>query len=216
MKIVAVIPLYNESKRLPESVKLLKNWCASMATSGHFVTFVFVDDGSTDNSSEILKQSELPSTSIRLNKNLGKGAAVKQGVLQSPESDYILVMDVDLSTNLSCVSFFIDELERLKCDVVMADRFHPNSAVKRRLMRSLISYAYLALVHGLFSLKVFDTQCGFKLFRSRVAKELFKQITINGFCFEVEMILLAQENYRVGSAPVQWKESGGSSIRLLS
>lgn len=215
MKIVVVIPIYNESNRLPDSIKTLKSWRASMATSGYFVTFLFVDDGSTDNSSEILSRHELPSTFIKLEKNLGKGAAVKQGILQAPDCDYILVMDVDLSTDLNCVPYFIDQLKRTKLDVLTADRFHPNSSVKRSLMRSFISYAYLVIVHGLFPLRVFDTQCGFKLFRSQVAKELFKQVTINGFSFEVEMILLAQENFRIDSAPVQWKETGGSSIRLF-
>ena len=214
MKIVVVIPLYNESKRLPDSIKILKQWCASMAANGYLVSFLFVDDGSTDNSFEILSHSDLPSRVLRLDKNLGKGGAVRQGILETPECDYTLVMDVDLSTNLNCVTFFVEQMRQQKLDVIMADRFHPNSLVKRSLMRTFISYAYLFIVHGLFSLKVFDTQCGFKLFQGKLAREIFKHVTINGFCFEVEMILQAQENYRIGSAPVHWVETGGSSISI--
>ncbi len=215
MNIVVVIPIYNESKRIPDSIATLKKWSATMSTSGYLVSFLFVDDGSNDNSFEILSQCELPSTLIRLENNLGKGGAVRHGILHASECDYILVMDVDLSTSLNCVTFFINQLKQMKLDVIVADRFHPNSFVNRSFMRSFISYTYLFIVHGLFSLKVIDTQCGFKLFRSKVAKELFKHVSINGFCFEVEMILLAQENYRIGSAPVHWVDTGGSSIRLL-
>ena len=89
------------------------------------------------------------------------------------------------------------------------------STVKAKLYRHVIGRVFHALVETLTVRDVKDTQCGFKLFRAPVAHDLFSRMRMNGFSFDVEVLVMAKRRgYRIAEVPVNWTHQPGSKVRL--
>jgi dolichyl-phosphate beta-glucosyltransferase len=87
--------------------------------------------------------------------------------------------------------------------------------VEAKAYRHLIGRTFHQLVQWLADAGVEDTQCGFKLFRSSVAQDLFSRMRMNGFSFDVEVLVMARRRgYRVAEVPVNWTHRPGSKVRL--
>jgi dolichyl-phosphate beta-glucosyltransferase len=179
---------------------------------------VLVDDGSRDDTSSVgwLLSNEYPELRlIRLPRNHGKGYAVRTGILNATGRT-VLFADADGSTP-------IGELERLEAaltsgaDVAIGSRALQDRGVRveAKLYRHLIGRTFHHLVEWLADAGVKDTQCGFKLFRFAVAQDLFSRVRMNGFSFDVEVLLMARRRgYRVTEVPVNWSHKPGSKVLL--
>jgi dolichyl-phosphate beta-glucosyltransferase len=213
-----VIPAYNEAGRLGESLRRVE---AFMALKGIAWELIVADDGSTDGTAGIVKthQQNHKDQHIRFlptEKNEGKGSAVKRGVLAA-RGEVILVTDADLSAPIKEVDKLLGALER-GSDVAIGSRAVHNGGcdVQQSPKRWFTGRVFNALVTALALPGYGDTQCGFKCFTRRAAMDLFEAQTLNGFCFDVEILLLARKKgYKVSEVPVMWREAPGSKVNLF-
>jgi dolichyl-phosphate beta-glucosyltransferase len=210
-----VIPAYNEQTRLEPTVRAAVDYFRSVG--GPFEVIV-VDDGSQDGTSALARRlsDQLPEVHlIRLAANHGKGYAVRSGVMNA-RGRTVLFADADGATPFA-------EIERLQAaleagaDVAIGSRGLDAQGVKvqAKLYRHVIGRIFHALVETLTVSDIRDTQCGFKLFRAPVAHDLFSRMRMNGFSFDVELLVMAKRRaYRVAEVPVNWTHQPGSKVRL--
>ncbi len=177
-----------------------------------------VDDGSSDGTQEFVGQvaAQWPALRvIRHTQNQGKGAAVRTGMLAAA-GEIRLFADADGATP-------IGEEARLRAaiaagaDVVVASRRVEASGVTRHrnAFRGLVGWSFTTVVHCLLPTPVRDTQCGFKMFRRGAAERLFAMSQENGYVFDLELLVLAQQlGYRVAEVGVSWSEMPGSKLNM--
>ncbi len=213
-----VIPAYNEANRIEACLRSVGEWRRSRPGGWEWEVLV-VDDGSSDATASIAErcagQVGLPLRLIRHAHNLGKGAAIRTGVLASV-GDPVLISDTDLSTPLA---EWMKLAERLPSHpVVIGSRAIDEALVGRRqpAYRRLLGKAGNVLVRMLALPGIRDTQCGFKLFRGDVAREIFRDARIDGFAFDMEILYLArQRGYAIAEVPVRWFNSPESKVSVL-
>ncbi len=216
-----VVPVYNEARRLSILFAGLETEADRQARLAglQLVEVVVVDDGSTDETPELLEARESLDARlrvIRFERNRGKGAAVRCGVL-SAASTYVLVTDVDLSTPLSELTTLAAALGEGN-DLAIGSRGLPSSriSVHQPLHRELMGRCFNALLRLLTGLPYRDTQCGFKLFRLEKTRVLFELQQVEGFAFDAELCLNASRvGLRVAEVPVAWVDNRDTKVKLL-
>lgn len=211
-----IIPAYNEAERLPSTLQDLNDF---FRMRGYSWQIIVVDDGSEDNTSKIvesLSRSFATLTLIRLEENRGKGYAVRHGV-GAADGKYIIFMDADGSTP-------IEEIDRLKAsiddgiDIAIGSRAMKSKYTKVKALwhRKLLGRIYNSIVNLLILPGIEDTQCGFKMFKVQVAKDLFSRVTADRFSFDVELLFLARRlGYSIAEIPVNWTNVPGSKVHLV-
>ena len=210
-----VIPAYNEESRLARTVREIVAHCRGDTRA---FELILVDDGSRDGTSAVgrLLCQEYPELRlIRLAANHGKGYAVRTGVINAV-GHTVLFADADGATPIAEIERLEDALA-LGADVAIGSRALRAEGVRveAKLYRHLIGRTFHQLVKWLADAGVGDTQCGFKLFRSSVAQDLFSRTRMNGFSFDVEVLVIARRRgYQVAEVPVNWVHQPGSKVRL--
>jgi dolichyl-phosphate beta-glucosyltransferase len=216
IRLSVVIPTYNGESRIGATLEGVAGYLAGKPFSSEIIV---VDDGSTDRTAEAARAAlaRRPSDKVlRRERNAGKGASVKEGVLAA-FGEFVLFCDDDLSTPIAELDKALVGLEA-GADLVVGSRAHPESdiRVRQRRPREWMGKAFNLLVR-LFVLKGFrDTQCGFKAFRGAAAKEIFSRLRTAGFGFDVEVLVLAQAlGYLVAEIPVVWCDVRPSRLRIF-
>ena len=211
-----VFPAYDEAARLEPT---LREAAAFVRERGLATELIVVDDGSRDRTGALVLRlaDEIEGLRlIRLAANRGKGHAVRTGVVNAVGAR-ILFADADGATPMA-------ELRRLAAaldagaDVAIGSRERPSAEtrVRARLHRRAIGRAFHLLVRALTVRGFADTQCGFKLFTARAAHDLFSRMRMDGFSFDVELLLMARlRGYRVAEVPVNWTHVPGSRVNLV-
>ena len=216
-----VVPVYNEARRLPILFAGLEAEADSQAAAAGFrvVEVLVVDDGSTDETLELLEVAKDVHPRLRvisLERNRGKGAAVRAGVLAAA-ANHALVTDVDLSTPLSELSTVAERL-RTGNDVAVGSRGLPSSRilVHQPPHRELMGKCFNLLLRCLTGIPYRDTQCGFKLFDLDRAKVLFDVQKVDGFAFDAELCVNATRlGVRLAEVPVTWVDHRETKVRLF-
>jgi dolichyl-phosphate beta-glucosyltransferase len=209
-----VIPAYNEAHRLPA---FLDTVVAYFDGRDEPYEVIVVDDGSADHTSGAVEGRRFPAvTVLRRERNAGKGAAVRMGMLAA-RGAYRLFADADGATP-------IEELKRIEpalvagADVVIGSRalHDPAISVVARRHRVVAGRAFHWVVGRLGLEGLSDTQCGFKAFTARAAEHLFQALSIRGLAFDVELLLLARAaGYRIVEVPVNWSDQPGGKVGVL-
>ena len=205
-----VIPAFNEAERLGPSLDRALEY---LERRGASFELLVVDDGSADATGAVA--ASYASRNVRLltlPRNRGKGAALRTGVLASA-GDRVLLSDADFSTP-------IDELPKLEqrlagAELVLGSRAAPGADVRQHqpIYRELMGKIFNLLIRALGVRGLRDTQCGFKLVRGDVARELFAEMTIDRFAYDVELVWLAlRRGYRVVEVGVVWANSAASTV----
>jgi len=213
-----VIPAYNERKRIEPCLRSVADWVRTLP-GGWEWEVILVDDGSTDGTKGIARQlaAELGLTlQIRRHEvNRGKGCALREGVLAS-RGNPILVSDVDLSTPLT---EWVKLAERLPTHpVAIGSRALQENLVRRKqpFYRRVLGKAGNLLVRAFAVPGIRDTQCGFKLFRGDVGRDLFGEACVDGFAYDMEILFLARRRgIRIAEVPVLWFNSPESKVSLF-
>lgn len=213
MTVSLIIPAYNEEGRLPTFLEDLATFFRE-APPKTFTEVVVVDDGSTDRTSAVAETftARLPLRVIRLAGNRGKGAAVRTGVLQT-RSDAIVFMDADGATAPAELPKLLAALER--APIAVGNRWLSESRVEGRdPFRAFSGWIYRTYV-GFFGLRGIDTMCGFKGFRSDVARVLFESLREERWLFDTEIMLRARRRgYAMETVPIHWTSKHGSKLNL--
>lgn len=209
-----VIPCYNEAGRLEPLEALIE----AQAALGW--EWIFVDDGSADDTVARLEAFAIRSRAevrvLRQEKNRGKGAAVRTGVLAArrPCVGYI---DADLAASPLQFRAFLEDADILagRCLLLGIRLLTESRRVKRSPLRHLLGRVYQTYLSNVTGLTVYDTQCGFKLLQTARAKEIFAELRCPGFAFDAELILLAKWKWgmEIREEPIAWEERHESRVR---
>ena len=186
-RISVIIPFKNEQNRLPQTVETVLAYLSSVDSD---FELILVDDGSTDSSIDALAPyiSDCRVRLIQHKANLGKGAAVRTGVLES-NGELVMFSDADLATP-------IEELEKLSeainqgFDIAIGSRAIDKSCVLERqgIHRVIIGQLGNVMIKTILGLPFLDTQCGFKMYRRQVARELFSDLQSPRWSFDYEIL----------------------------
>jgi glycosyltransferase involved in cell wall biosynthesis len=216
-----VIPAYNEARRLPQSVGLLRDFFGSSPWSSGSFEVLFVVEHSTDGTLELAREAVAEQANFHVIDNRvhrGKGFAVRSGIRQA-RGDIVFYMDADLSVPLEEIHPFLAHFQANPGDsMLLGSRQHARSRIERRqsLLRQSMGKIFNSILRSLSLIPFRDTQCGFKAFRQEAAQEIFALQTIDGFAFDVEVILLAQAlGYKIAELPVRWLNSPESKVHII-
>jgi glycosyltransferase involved in cell wall biosynthesis len=215
-----IIPAYNEAVRLGNSLRAVVDYLRESSPESEVIV---VDDGSSDNTAQLARESfknsgNLRTSVISYKSNLGKGRAVRLGLLAA-RCDVALFSDADLSTPITEAPKLVDPIVNGRFDLTFGSRALDRKLIGvhqswRREQGGRIFNLAVRLATGL---PFWDTQCGFKAFRMSVCRPLVEAATIDRFGFDVELLYLT---YRAGlklkEIPVRWDHHEGSKISLAS
>jgi dolichyl-phosphate beta-glucosyltransferase len=212
VELSVVVPCFDEEHRLPAS---LERAAGFLERAGRAYELILVDDGSGDRTAALIRSWERECPLVRgvvLERHRGKGRALAEGVVRS-RGELVLVSDADFSTP-------IEELAKLEAaivdgaDVAIGSRAAPGAReVDQPLHRRLMGKSFNLLVQALLLPGIWDTQCGFKLFRGAVARKLFADLATDGFAYDVEVLYRARRaGYRVEEVPVRWINSESTRV----
>jgi dolichyl-phosphate beta-glucosyltransferase len=211
-----VIPCYNEENRLPRTIEQIESHLDGKRLA---YELILVDDGSRDGTRHVMDRAAQRHDSVRIEalpQNRGKGRALAVGVAAAT-GDEILVTDADLSTP-------IEELDKLQAalrngaGVAIGSRALPGSRVEisQPLYRVLMGKAFNLVVQTLLLPGIWDTQCGFKLFRGDVAHRVFASLITDGFGYDPEVLYRARkQGVRIAEVPVVWRNSAETKVSPL-
>jgi dolichyl-phosphate beta-glucosyltransferase len=215
-RLSVVIPCYNEELRLPRTIQQIERY---VGARGDPYELILVDDGSADGTRRVMEEAAARNKSIRivaLPVNRGKGRALAEGVKLS-RGDYVLVTDADLSTP-------IEELPKLEgalaagAGVAIGSRAIKGSRVElsQPIYRVLMGKAFNIIVQLVLLPGIWDTQCGFKLFRGDIAHDVFAGLTTDGFGYDPEVLYLAKKKgVRIAEVPVVWRNSAPTKVNAI-
>jgi glycosyltransferase involved in cell wall biosynthesis len=207
-----VIPAYNESSRLPNTLIDIQKYIAEHPEMT--IEVLVVNDGSKDDMVDKLTimQETFPQLKvIGYAQNQGKGYATRTGMLAA-QGNYVVFMDADNSTNIREYDGNKHLLDQY--DIIIGSRNLPTSDVHiEKKHRTLISRVSNLLIRVVLGITIRDTQCGFKIFPGKYVKQIFSRQTINRFGFDMEIIMIAQaQKLSVIEFPVRWVESADSKV----
>jgi dolichol-phosphate mannosyltransferase len=208
LKASIIIPVHNQEEKISTTLTKVK----------HVLSLVFLDfelivvnDGSLDNTLEVLKKEEQKSDShlhvVSYMPNRGKGYAVRRGVMES-RGDLVLYIDGDLEVSPEAIKDFVRELENY--DLVIASKAHPLSEINAPILRKFLSRAFNLLVRTIVDIPLKDTQAGLKAGNGGTLRIIFKNMLVNRFAFDVEMLTVATFlNLKIKEMPITVNSNHG-------
>ena len=206
-----VIPAFNEAKRLPPTLQACRIYLDGI---GIPFEIIVVDDGSSDGTAAVA--CSFPGVRvISLDRNRGKGAAVRTGMLGAG-CDWALVMDADHSLNIRLLERFWPFTET--ADVLVGSRKSPNAQLDRnqRALRRILGKCFSVFSVFVTGVGLEDFTCGFKLFRQAALEPVFRRQRIDGWGYDAEIMAIANlMGYRIYSIPVVWTDVPGTKVHLL-
>jgi len=211
-----VIPAFNEERRLLPTLERLH---AHLSARPMSYEIVVVDDGSRDKTCEVVEEAaaRLPNiVLLRKQRNRGKGAAVRHGMLLA-RGRIRVMWDADCSMPPEELPRLLAPIESRHAEIAIGSRYAEGArTVKQPRYRVLWSRLCNKIIQRWLVPRVLDTQCGFKAFTARAALNLFRSATIDGWAFDLEILALARRRgFAIDEVGVEWKDDGNSRVNPL-
>ena len=212
-----IIPVFNEENCIGETLDRIVSYMSSKNLSYEIIV---ADDGSTDRTKDIVEKFAKQNQNVEikfvsLGIHRGKGFAVKLGMKEA-KGDYVIFLDVDLSTDISEIDKFLNHIKEY--DIVIGSRALKDSKIlfHQPFYREICGKLFNKFLKVVLGLPYNDTQCGAKMFRNFVAKQIFNKVNIDGFAFDAEVLLLAKiQNYKVVEIPIIWRHSKNTKVKFI-
>ena len=216
MWLSVIIPAYNEEKRIKNTLVKIGSY---LADKKYDYEIIVVNDGSTDETANVVEgtKPKVANLSIISNtKNRGKGFAVRQGLLVA-KGEYRLFLDADNSASIKEIEKFFPYIKQ-GYDIIIGSRDikGANIILAQPRHRKFLGNIYRFMVKISTGLSGFyDTQCGFKMFDKKSINDIFPKCKINGWSFDVEILVLAKKlGYSVKEVPINWTDSVGTKVKI--
>ena len=209
-----VVPSYKSAEILQKNLPVLLGY---LAQQPYTYEVLVVDDGSDDHGATAAACSELNCIFLQNERNMGKGAAVRNG-MKNARGRFRIFTDADIPYELDTISIILKFLDDKEFDIVLGDRNLKDSAYFLEIprLRRITSAFFTYFVGTIVTTNYFDTQCGIKGFRDATADFLFQHARIDGFAFDVELIYIAlKQNLEIKRIPVRLRNQEKSTVRVL-
>lgn len=209
-----VIPAYNESHRLPQTLEEIQPYLVARFPQHEVIV---VDDGSSDGTADLVEERAArawPTLRVlRQPRNLGKGAALRRGCLEA-RGELVLFMDADHAVPIQELDRFVDDIELNGCGLVAGARTYQEQESR---WRRIVGLSLQLLTHLIvFRHSVVDSQCGFKLFERETVQRIFPLCRVNGGMIDVELFhLMHLHGIQCYFEGVHWKNKKGSRISFF-
>jgi len=210
-----ILPVYNEEKRVRKGIGKCSDF---IKASNLKIEIILVNDGSTDKTKQDIKKLIKGKKNIKLisyPENRGKGYAIKRGVGKA-KGNLILFTDIDLSTPLTEINKFLSFIDS-GADIVIGTRKVKGAKIKKhqKPIREWLGRGFTFLSNLILQVKVSDFTCGFKLFKKKAAKKIFKKTKIKRWGFDAEALFLAEKmNFSIVEVPVIWENDEDTKVDL--
>lgn len=218
-EISIIFPIYNEERRIINSLENISKFLTKQSLKK--IEIILVDDGSNDQTENYIKFfiNKLINKKIKyikLNKNKGKGYALKKGIL-SAKYNWLLTCDIDLSVDLNQINIWNDFfLKKNGSKIFFGSRNLKNSIVNKKIIRSFLGKLFSFFIKLVLKINIKDTQCGFKLYNTKTAKNIFNKIKFYGYIHDVEIALICKNlNLDIIELPVRWNHKSNGKLNIL-
>jgi len=211
-----IIPAYNESARLPASLEAIQAFISEQHLRAEILV---VNDGSTDDTAEVVRRCASSNGAVRLLDNPGnhgKGYSVRNGMMNAA-GDVLLFTDADLSSPITEAPKLFAAIQQ-GADVAIGSRWLDSDTQTQRqpFYRQLLGRLFNFTLQAILGLHFKDTQCGFKAFTRSAARQLFPFQRVDTWGFDPELLFIAKKfTLRVTEVPVEWAHEHGSKLRVL-
>lgn len=208
-----IIPAYNESGRLPKTLEAMN---AALQDADYEYEIIVVNDGSKDETANVVRQMESRIKNLRLldnKKNQGKGGAVRDGMLQAT-GEIRLFTDADNSTSIDHFLKMRPFFEKgygvvIGSRAMRGAKLDPPQPISRQISGKMGNL----LIQFMVLPGIWDTQCGFKAFTEKATEDVFPKMKITGWGFDIEALALAKAmGYKLHEIPVHWVNDLGSKV----
>tara|TARA_B100002049_G_scaffold197329_1_gene155060 strand:- start:1626 stop:2360 length:735 start_codon:yes stop_codon:yes gene_type:complete len=217
-----IFPFYNEESRLNQCFKDINAFNKNNKKKDK--EYIFVDDGSNDNSLKLVKHfinkqnnKKVKYKLISIKKNTGKGFALKKGV-RAAKKKWILTLDTDISVSLSQINIWIKKnyINNKKKEIYFGSRNVIGSIVNYKFHRKIFGSIFNFLIKNFLKIKILDTQCGYKLYPNLLAKKIFFNLNEKGFIHDLELVVLCNnQKITIKELPIKWTHIPNSKLNLF-
>ncbi len=207
-----IIPIFNEEKRLKKLYEIV----TFLKKQKYSWELIIVDDGSTDRTYKILKpiKDKLRSKLISYNPNVGKGSAIRTGMLTA-KGEYRLFLDIDLSTPIEELEKFLPFLKEY--DIVIGSRKMKlsNVIIRQPFIREMLGKMFTQLSQRILQMQVSDFTCGFKCFSKKASDYIFSRQRIDRWGFDSEVLYIGKQGgFSIKEIPVSWKNDPRTKVKF--
>ena len=212
-----IIPAYNESQRIIASLDKIIAYATEQQWGAEIIV---VNDGSRDNTAELVREYAKAHPMVKLIENpgnRGKGYTVRNGMMHA-HGDILLFTDADLSSPIEESRKLFAAIDK-GADVTFGSRWLQAELQTERqpLYRQVFGRIFNLLLRIILGLKYKDTQCGFKAFTRKAASQIFSRQMIDRWGFDPEILFLAEKyGYKVAEVPVEWAHDNRSKINPVT
>ncbi|MGZ3721847.1 MAG: dolichyl-phosphate beta-glucosyltransferase [Bdellovibrionales bacterium] len=217
-----VVPAFREEQRITNSIREMKAFFDAFPFPVEILVRI---EKSPDKTVEVAEAAVAGDPRFVISGHpvqRGKGYAVRQGMLAA-RGDLVLFMDTDLSTPLPEIFHFLSlRAQGQTSPVMIGDRHHSESKIEadQSFHRQIMGSVFRGLIqrvlrsYGLSGIN--DTQCGFKLFTAEASNRLFNMAQVDGFAFDIEVLLLASElGMDIQAVPILWHDDPRTTVHPI-
>jgi glycosyltransferase involved in cell wall biosynthesis len=213
LRLDIVIPAHNEQDRIDRTLRAYRAACPQPG-----VNFIVALDACTDATAEIVRGHARADRRVRCIEypKLGKGGVIAE-TFERSEAELVGFVDADGATPPRELLRLADAARRT--DGAIASRRHPASLLpaRRPLSREITSAGFAGSVRMRMRLPYRDTQCGAKVLRRHVVRDVLPRLAARDLLFDVDLLAAAREGgWRVVEVPTVWVDQAGSRVSAVS